>query len=522
MLFNSYEFIFLFLPFSLLGFWAIITFRNTSLVTGWLIFISLLFYAIWSPKFLLLLLFSITVNWLFGHTIHRFGLKNISNQPGMPKILKFLLIVGISFNLFLLGYFKYTNFFIDTINSLGSSLEPLHNLILPLGISFYTFEQISYLVGVATGKGKHYDFPRFLLFVLFFPHLIAGPILSVEELIPQFCQENYRLDVRNLSIGFTVFSIGLFKKAVMADAIAGYASSIFDFAEIGQPLGFILAWQGAIAYSLQLYFDFSGYSDMAIGLAKLFNIDLPMNFFSPYKAIGIGDFWRRWHITLSRFLRDYLYIPLGGSRQGKQRQYINLVITMLLGGFWHGANWTFILWGLLHGTYLVIDRVWQQFQQTYRLELEGFWHRTAARSLTLLAIIVSWVLFRSQNLTVAGNILSGMLGFSGFLLPEEKLMSKFHFLTSMGVKFVPDYPFIGIRGTLEMLLMIAIVLFIPNVYQFMSRESISIDVYKHLQNQTTAWWAWKPTYLYGIMVGAIFFAAIYSFNKPSEFLYFQF
>jgi alginate O-acetyltransferase complex protein AlgI len=321
MLFNSYDFIFVFLPISLVGFWLLSTLKNDFLLVSWLSIISLIFYFVWSPKFLLLLLLVVAANWVLGSFLSQQKSTNLQNDLGceVSGRVNLILILGIGLNLILLGYFKYSNFLIDIVNSIGIRQGSIDNLILPLGISFYTFEQISYLVRIVNGKGQPYSWSRFLLFVGFFPHLIAGPILNADELINQFRRMNYRLDWRNLAIGFTVFAIGLFKKAVIADSVAIYATPIFNAADAGTSISFLLAWQAAIAYTLQLYFDFSGYSDMAIGLAKMFNIKLPMNFFSPYQAVSISDFWRRWHISLGRFLRDYLYIPLGGSRQGELR-----------------------------------------------------------------------------------------------------------------------------------------------------------------------------------------------------------
>jgi D-alanyl-lipoteichoic acid acyltransferase DltB (MBOAT superfamily) len=520
MLFNSYEFIFLFLPIALAGFWLLSRFRWRSIVTGWLVLVSLLFYAVWSSKFLLLLLASVLVNWWLAEAMARLR-KALTAEAAMTGAIRTLLIAGLAFNLGLLGYFKYVNFFIDIVNGLGPSLEHLNGLILPLGISFYTFEQISYLVGVATAKGKHYNFPRFLLFVTFFPHLIAGPILNADELIPQFRQLNYHINPRSLALGFTVFAIGLFKKTVIADSVSGYATPVFTAADNGDPISFFLAWQAAIAYTLQLYFDFSAYSDMAIGISKLFNIKLPMNFFSPYKAISVGDFWRRWHISLSRFLRDYLYIPLGGSRKGDLRRYANLLVTMLLGGLWHGANWTFVIWGILHGTYLCIDHAWREFLKQRGLKLTAWPHQVAAWALTFLGVVVSWVLFRAETLNGAGQVLRGMFGFSGFVLPES-LATHLGFLSRFGVVFGEIENYGGVKGAAGLLLVLGIALLLPNVYQFMAKESVALDVYRHLVSQQTAWWTWQPKLRYALLTAVIFTVGLSFANRVSEFLYFQF
>lgn len=520
MLFNSYDFIFVFLPITLAGFWIFSSFKKRSFGTGWLIGVSLVFYSIWSLEFLFLLLISTGFNWLVGRELAQ-RRKTLSITAQLPTAIKLLLILGISFNLGLLGYFKYVNFFIDTINSFGLNLDSIKGVILPLGISFYTFEHISYLVSIATGKGQHYSFPRYLLFVTFFPHLIAGPILNANELISQFRQINYRLDARNLAIGFTVFAVGLFKKTVIADSIAIYATPVFTVADQGESISFFLAWQAAIAYTLQLYFDFSGYSDMAIGLSKMVNIKLPINFFSPYQSVSISDFWRRWHISLGRFLRDYLYIPLGGSRKGELRRYANLLITMLLAGLWHGANWTFVLWGGLHGIYLCIDHGWKQFLKQRGLSFESRYHYWLARLLTFVAVVVSWVLFRAQTLSGAQSILLGMLGFNGFVLPE-KFAAQFSILSRFGVQFGALSNYADVNGCQLLLLVLGFAFFLPNLYQFMIREPVALDIYGHLSDRKPAWYAWQPNVGYALLTFILFSIALSFSNRISEFLYFQF
>lgn len=518
MLFNSYEFLLVFLPISLGGFFLFCQVGISSLVTGWLVIISLIFYGYWDLKFLLLLLASAAINWLIGEVLSQLRSKLLNGCQSITNTIRGVLFLGIAFNLGLIGYFKYINFFLVALNSFGTKFEGVDGLILPLGISFYTFEQISYLVGVAIGK-MHYSWSRFLLFVTFFPHLIAGPILNIDELIPQFRALNYRFCTRSLAIGFTVFTIGLCKKTVIADSIAGYATPIFAASDRDQIISFFVAWQAAIAYTLQLYFDFSGYSDMAIGLARMFNIKLPINFFSPYKAISISDFWRRWHITLSRFLRDYLYIPLGGSHQGETRLFLNLLITMLLGGFWHGANWTYIVWGGLHGTYLCIDRGWQNLRLGSMLS--GRLSQIAARALTFLAVVISWVIFRSDTLAGAGRILHGMMGLDGLILPEI-YAARFQALSQFGVEFGTVDDFGGIQSTVLILSVLASVFLLPNLYEFMKCEPVGLDVYKHLESKSICWWVWKPNVFYALLTGVLFCVGIGFCGSHSEFLYFQF
>lgn len=519
MLFNSYEFLFFFLPISLGGLFLFSKIGFKPLVTGWLILISLFFYAFWNLKFLFFLLTSIFINWITSKLL----VQQITRIPQTQKlVVNIILIFGIIFNLATLSYFKYSNFFIENLLYLGISFKKIDDLILPLGISFYTFEQISYLVGLVTGTVKYYSLPHFTLFVTFFPHLIAGPILSAKELIPQFRSLNYCFNSRNIALGFTIFSLGLFKKTVIADSLVNYATPIFDISNQGHSISFFLAWQAAISYTLQLYFDFSGYSDMAIGLAKLFNIKLPINFFSPYKAISIGDFWRRWHISLSRFLRDYLYIPLGGSRRGQLYRYTNLFLTMLLAGFWHGASWTFIIGGGLHGIYLCINHSWQWFLSKYSLTFaSGKLSEFAARSLTFLAVVISWVIFRAETLDSGRQILKGMFGSEGFILPESFIPS-LGMLKYFGVKFEILENYGGLKSIIIILILLASVFLFPNIYEFMQGQPIALDVYQHLPKSTNLRWSWRPNVFYALLTSIILAVAIGFCDRPSEFLYFQF
>ena len=304
---------------------------------GWLVIASLFFYAWWNPVYLGLILVSILFNYTLGAILYK-------------KRRKMLLVLGIAINLALLLYFKYAMFFVSTFNALTGGDFYIKQIVLPLAISFFTFQQIAYLVDVYRGRTYEYNFLHYCLFVSFFPQLISGPIVHHGEMLPQFEKKRvYRLNYEDLSVGLSVFFIGLFKKVVLADGMAEYATPIFNAVSQGIPLSFFESWLGLLAYGLQIYFDFSSYCDMAIGLGRMFGIYLPINFYSPYKAVNVIDFWRKWHITLSRFLRDYLYIPLGGNRKGRVRRYTNLMITMLLGGLWHGANWTFVIWGFLFG-----------------------------------------------------------------------------------------------------------------------------------------------------------------------------
>jgi alginate O-acetyltransferase complex protein AlgI len=405
MLFNSYEFIFLFLPIAA-ALYFLIGRRSQDLAALWLALASLVFYGYWNPTYLPLLLVSVAVN---------FGVGRLIAASAAPAPRRIALIAGLAFDLLLLGYYKYAGFLVESVNAaLGLGL-PVPEIFLPLGISFFTFTQIAFLVDVYQRKASEYRAVHYLLFVTFFPHLIAGPILHHKEIMPQFARaRTYRLSASNFAVGLTVFFIGLVKKTTIADGFSPFVGHVFDAAQQGVTPGLAEAWSGALAYTLQLYFDFSGYSDMAIGLARLLGIKMPLNFLSPYKAADIVDFWRRWHMTLSRFLRDYLYIPLGGNRKGKARRYLNLMITMALGGLWHGAGWTFAAWGTLHGLYLVANHAWRA--ATVRLGLRPrstIWTRSLAQAVTFIAVVAGWVIFRADTLASASRVLAGMGGVAG-------------------------------------------------------------------------------------------------------------
>nr|WP_297496400.1 MBOAT family protein [Ferrovum sp.] len=347
MLFNSYQFLFLFLPITILGFFQIGRYSR-SISSLWLFSASLFFYGWWNPAYVSLLLASICFNYGVGKALSREQARNHLRRAW------WILACGITADLCLLGYYKYANFFITNVSGLLNSNWHIDPVILPLGISFFTFTQIAFLVDAYRGDVKESNFIHYGLFVTYFPHLIAGPVLHHKEMMPQFAHPiTYRPHWENFSVGLTLFTIGLFKKVILADGIAPYANLVFNAADHGTQILFTEAWGGALAYTFQLYFDFSGYTDMALGISCLFGVKLPINFDSPYKSVNIIDFWRRWHITLSRFLRDYLYFPLGGNRKGPFRRYANLMATMVLGGLWHGAGWTFIIWGTLHGFYLI-------------------------------------------------------------------------------------------------------------------------------------------------------------------------
>lgn len=388
MVFSSYLFLFAFLPLVLGGYYLLSLFKNPIYQRLFLIGASLFFYGYFNPSYLLIIVVSIFINYLLASCI--------SGSKGTFQTVLFWL--GVLFNVGLLGYFKYRDFFVENINALFHTSFVLKHIALPLGISFFTFQQLSFLVSIQKGEEQLEHFDDYCIFVLFFPQLVAGPIVLYSEMVPQFKDPQRRYwNWENASKGMYIFIIGLFKKAVIADTLALFADTGFA----SQSLGFCAAWATSLSYTFQVYFDFSGYSDMAVGLGKLFNIDLPFNFRSPYQSESISEFWRRWHITLGRALQSYIYFPLGGSRNGKLRTYRNLLLTFLVSGLWHGAAWTFVLWGLLHGLVNALERVFAK-----PLSHVPHWVRVGC---TFLIVNALWVLFRAESFESAAVVYRGMV-----------------------------------------------------------------------------------------------------------------
>jgi len=420
MLFNSPHFLFLFLPITLLVYHRFCASGYSRLPLFWLVAASLAFYGWWEPVYLVLLLASIVGN----HCV-AIGLERTADDS--PKLRFWLLTSGVVANLSAIAWFKYAGFLTHTSNVWFSTDFHLQAIVLPLAISFFTFQQIAYLVDVYRRHHGAGSVLTYFLFVTFFPQLIAGPIVSYRGMAPQFEKMPAGILPTNLLLGLAIFSIGLFKKVIVADGVAPYSDTVFALAGDGGAPTLLEAWTGALAYSLQLYFDFSGYSDMALGLGCMLGVRLPINFASPYRAGSIIEFWRRWHISLSNFLRDYLYVPLGGSRRGRSRTMINLMIVMVLGGLWHGAGWTFVAWGALHGAYLLVNHQWRHWrnlsdEQLRLLSFRRFqaWPALVLyHGLTLLAIVIAWVLFRASTLAEAQRMLAGMFGFNGVALPTS-------------------------------------------------------------------------------------------------------
>jgi D-alanyl-lipoteichoic acid acyltransferase DltB (MBOAT superfamily) len=404
MLFNSFSFILVFLPLSLVGYFLCARVSRT-LAYAYLTAASFAFYAAWSFNYGILLVAQLTANFYVGRSLTRW-------RESRPEVAKPLLIIAVTLNLALLGYFKYVNFFLETFSGLlGTNFTALH-IILPLAISFHTFQQIAYLVDEYRGNVPRYSYLEYILFVLFYPQLIAGPIVYHWQMISEFKNSRMRFDAGDFSAGLAFFVIGLAKKVLIADQLSVLADPVFDGALSVQP-DLVGSWIALLAFSLGLYFDFSGYSDMAVGLARMFGIRLPYNFNSPYQSTSIIEFWKRWHMTLSNWLRDYLYISLGGNRKGPVRRYGNLMITMLLGGLWHGASWNFIIWGGLQGAYLITNHAWRsavgdRWKGRHRFILLSW-------ALTMVTVMIAWVFFRSPTLGHAVAVLSGLVGGGGLV-----------------------------------------------------------------------------------------------------------
>jgi D-alanyl-lipoteichoic acid acyltransferase DltB (MBOAT superfamily) len=497
MLFSSYTFLFQFLPVVALAFAAA---RLHSPRAGIFVLVgaSLFFYGAWRPIYLLLLLASIASN---------FSLGLLMQDPARRRTVG---VAGVALNLALLCYFKYTNFIFDSINMLTGAPLPFMNIVLPLGISFFTFQQIAYLVDVMRGAPVERDIFSYSLFVSFFPHLIAGPLVHHAEMIPQFKRERRGRSAVLAARGLAIFAAGLFKKVVLADNLAQFVSPVFAHLDAGGGVTTSWAWLATLSYTLQIYFDFSGYSDMAIGLGLLFGIRLPVNFRSPYKALSIIDFWRRWHITLSRFLRDYLYIPLGGNRLGEQRRYFNLMLTMLLGGLWHGAGWNFLIWGGLHGIYLCVNRLWQArcavTVPASRVATTLSWF------ITFFAVVIAWVFFRAKTLAGAWQMLGGLVG-------VEVGNSAY---ASPGVLRLMDLPILVgeerllLIGVSAVMLTLAIVLWLPNVPQLFGYRE-----YRHAP-EPSAWPRWRPNLAWALLCALAFATSLFGMWQRLEFLYFQF
>ncbi len=510
MLFNSYIFILVFLPATFAVFHALRgrgLYRSSYLA---LVAASLIFYGWWSFPYLLLLVFLILFNFLTAKAM-------IHVRARHPVLLKPFLCVGITANLMVLCYYKYANFFVDNVNVFFKQDLHMAQVLLPIGISFFTFQKIGLLIDIYQNKVASLDLLDYALFVTFFPQLIAGPITHHSEVIPQFKQSK-PVTLDSISWGMTIFAIGLSKKVMVADTIAKFATLQFNVCAKGQHLDFLAAWSAALSYAVQLYFDFSAYSDMAIGIGLLFGIHLPVNFNSPYKSKSIIEFWQRWHMTLSRFLRDYLYIPLGGNRKGPVRRYVNLLLTMLLGGIWHGAGWTFVVWGALHGTYLIINHGWRALLARLNISVpeNNAGANLCSQALTFLAVLVGWVFFRAADVSIAWDILKSMMGLHGFLLPPSLAHWDHHAQFSRS----PVDPAVTLVLALVLL---SVTWFAPNTQTLMHYSGPEYSSHVQKQKQSPALQGpWRPTLSWALYAGFLFACSLMMLSKVSEFIYFQF
>ena len=479
MLFNSYEFIFAFLPVAVIGFFAVSHIKH-EYSTMWLVLASLFFYGWWDYHYVPLLCVSICFNYIVGRRLENLAdgykiEKGDHVTVDMPHVFarKMWLLFGVVINLALLGYFKYMDFFLGTINSIaGSDIFDLPHIILPLGISFYTFTQTAYLVDAYRGQAKNASFIAYCEFVTIFPHLIAGPIINHRDMIPQFiADKTFTVNWENMARGLTLFTMGLFKKVVIADGIAPIVNDIFSRTDA---LTCIDAWAGALGYTMQLYFDFSGYSEMAIALGLMINLRLPVNFNSPYKSLCVIDFWRRWHMTLGLWVRDYLYIPMGGDRCSRLGKLRNLFLSMLIIGLWHGAGWTFVFWGGLHGIMLMINHLWREAH--IKLPNIICW------LLTFGGVMVCWVFFRAENFSDAYNVIATMANLGNIMESHNT--------------------WVRVRPLVIMMVLTCVTVFAPNPMHLMEK--------------------FKPNKKWLVACVVAIAISLYFFSRITDFLYFQF
>ena len=543
MLFNSHEFLFAFLPITLLGFF-LLGMRSREGALLWLTTASLLFYAWWRPVNVLIIAPSIVINYVLARVL----LRLVAADADRTVAARAVLGLGIVFNLCFLGYFKYVNFAATIAHDLTGADFVMAEVVLPLGISFITFQKIAFLVDVCGARVKAFSLRDYALFVLFFPQLIAGPIVHYREMMPQFERVSCRFDTEGFAVGSTLFVVGLFKKVVLADGIAAYATPLFSAAAAGTQLSLFSAWIAALGFLLQLYFDFSGYTDMALGLARMVGVRLPPNFDSPLKARSIIDFWLRWHMTLTRFLTAYLYNPLvlwlTRRRAARGKAVLRgrattvgafmallagpTLLTMLVSGVWHGAGYLFVLWGLLHGVYLSINHAWRIFGSRFAGErVAQAEPGIAAFLLTFVSVVVSMVLFRAANLAAAESILKGMFGLNGMGLPPvlfdriASVAARLH-----GVVYAsPEMSASDLVSAMAWVIaLLAGALLLPNTLQFLDRFKPALSGPRPLAE--IAWLrrvlVWSPSLAWATALSVLAVAAVLQLGGQSEFLYWQF
>ena len=516
MLFNSPIFLFVFLPATVAAYIVVRQVAGPRAVLGLLLVASIFFYAWWNPLYVPLLLGLAVFNFVVARGITAY------REAGRADRVSLLLTFGIVVDLMVLGYFKYSDFFIETANTLFQNNFVLQHILLPLGISFFMFQKIAYLVDASRGQVREHDLFEYCFFVMFFPQLLAGPITHHEVIFSQVRGPwAFAVKPSNFILGLTIFVVGLFKKVVLADNFAPFANDMFAAAAAGAPLDFFAAWQGLIAFKFQLYFDFSGYSEMALGAARLFGIQLPLNFNSPYRALNVTDYWRRWHMTLSRFLRDYLYIPLGGNRLGEQRRYLNLMLTMLLGGLWHGAGWNFFIWGGLHGLYLCANHVWQAWRGTAANSLVGKGYAkglstgfTTALSwaITFLAVVIAWVFFRARTAEGAWQMLGGLFGVAA----GSSAYASPGILRLMDLPLLVGEQQLLLIGGGAVALALAVALGLPNVPQLFGYRE-----YRRAPEPASLL-RWRPNGAWALLSALALVISLFGMWQRLEFLYFQF
>lgn len=479
MLFNSYIFVLFFLPLALFGYYFCNYYQHYRCAKFFLLGMSIWFYGYFNISYLLIILISMVGNYTLSVII-----DHLSNK----RLRKVILAIAIISNIASIFYYKYYDFFASTVNTLFQTDFVLLNLVLPLGISFFTFQQVGYQIDHFR-EHMNYGFWDYALFVSFFPQLVAGPIVTHKEIVPQFeNKENKQISWDNIEKGISIFTLGLSKKVLIADVIGSVANFGYSNIEALDTTNSLLVM---LAYTFQIYFDFSGYSDMAVGIAWMFNIKLPQNFNSPYKAYTIGEFWKRWHITLTRFLREYIYIPMGGNRKGKYRTYFNTMIVYLFSGLWHGANWTFILWGAIHGGACILDRVFHD--QIERMHFALKW------ILTFVFVNITWVYFRADSIKQANKLLHNLINIEiGPILPDIIAVFKLPELTWLTNGIIYD----GLLVMLIYIMLFLVILAPMNLYEKSENFNSSIKN--------------------GIVIGALLVLNILSFSKVSTFLYFNF
>ncbi len=473
---------------------------------------SIFFYGWWNIYYVPLILISISLNYLFYLKIR----ESISRKSNW-------ICFGVIFNLALISYYKYAGFLSNVVDDTIGYNFGISGVVLPLAISFFTFQQIAFLVDARRGEVPRVKFDSYALFVLFFPQLIAGPIVHHKEMMPQFAHKSISFISNHFFVGINLFIIGLFKKAVLGDGIAPYSTMVFDAAAQGADITLLDAWAGTMAYTLQIYFDFSGYSDMACGLGRMFGIILPINFNSPYKAASIIEFWRRWHMTLSRFLKDYLYFSLGGNRHGYLRQLFNVMIVMLLGGLWHGAGWTFIFWGGLHGSFLVLNHLWRRLVRRLCWTPRGIPWRVVSWGLTFTVVMIAWVPFRAETFEATFALYSAMLGLNGIVLPPE--LAAFNTVFSWyGFELPISEDHFLFKGLMQIFWTGALFLaaiFLPNSFTLVSKfwpYKMEFGPAPYLLR-----WIFVPGAANALFIAAIASLALFFiWQGNSEFLYFQF